>query len=123
MKIIYGDTCTFDEESTLESFITMSTATKESTINGSTVHSIQAPPALACDGRDDDEDEFELIEGGSFIEDGPSVQGTGSTEDTIGRADAKGRRGDDRQQRYKVYQLQYRVIIHRLLEQNGVDGC
>jgi len=80
MEIIYGDT--FDEESTLESFITMSTATKESTINGSTVHSIQAPPTLACDGRDDDEDELELIEGGSFIEDGPSVQGTRSAEDT-----------------------------------------
>ena len=80
MEIIYGDT--FDEESTLESFITMSTATKESTINGSTVHSIQAPPTLACDGRDDDEDELELIDGGSFIEDGPSVQGTRSEEDT-----------------------------------------
>jgi len=83
MKIIYGDDDdTFDEESTLESFITMSTATKESTINGSTVHSIQAPPTLACDGRDDDEDEVELIEVGSFIEDGPSVQGTRSAEDT-----------------------------------------
>ena len=80
MKIIYGDT--FDEEPSLESFITMSTATKESTINGSTLHSIQTPPTLSYDGRDDDEDELGLVEGGSFIEDGPSVQGTGSAEDT-----------------------------------------
>ena len=67
MKIIYGDT--FDEEPSLESFITMSTATKESTINGSTLHSIQTPPTLSYDGRDDDEDELGLVEGGSFIED------------------------------------------------------
>jgi hypothetical protein len=79
MKIIYDDS-TFDEET----FITASTATKESTISNNTVYSIQAPLTLSCDGRDDDtsKDELELIEDGSFIEDASSAQGTVSAEDT-----------------------------------------
>ena len=54
----------------------MADARKSASI-GSDVYSLHA-----CDDSDDDEDELELIEGGSFIEDGPSVQGTRSAEDT-----------------------------------------